>query len=107
MRHWVAFKMPHEDGLAQKLKQREGVPLEKASGRFIEVADQVVPGVALRADQGILQPAMEGSGRKFTDRIGPAQNGGNEEGHAHRVAADAKKSSVRHPASYKRVPQKR
>jgi hypothetical protein len=71
----------HEDGLAEEGDEGSGFVVEPAAVGLFEVDDEVVSDVALGAEDGGFEGAMEGGRGQFTDRVGAGADGCDGEGH--------------------------
>ncbi len=71
----VVGAVAHVDRLFKKGNERAGGLGEPAVGGLIPIDGQVVGGVAFRADDGRVQPALEGAGGEFADRVGAGTDG--------------------------------
>jgi hypothetical protein len=71
----------HEDGLAEEGDEGAGFVVEPAAVGLFEVDDEVVGDVALGAEDGGFEGAVEGGRGQFADGVGAGADGCDGEGH--------------------------
>ncbi len=74
----VVRRVAREDRLAQHREMAAGVFGEVAGDGVVVVDHKRVGRFALRTVDGVFEPAVERGWRKWSDRVGPGANGGND-----------------------------
>ncbi len=93
VRDGMTTRVAEHDRLPQHLEMAARVVEKMTADGVVIIQDEVVGGLALRAAEGLFQPAMKGRRRKRRGWVRPGTNGGDDH-QRYRVEAQRKQTRI-------------